>query len=114
MRRDRILHLADMIDRLSPERFNMAFFVGKDGEELPGIAIELELDCGTAGCIAGWACATYRPDRPAHGHAAAAILELDAETARELFYPPRLSTRTPYEAAAVLRSLAKTGVVAWS
>lgn len=110
---ERLCVLADTIERLPAERFDMTTFIRHRDHEDFLLAIELETDCGTAGCIAGWACAVYSPDRAVNPHRAAEVLGLSRDQANALFFPSPLQ-RTPYEAAAALRGLARTGVVAWA
>ncbi len=46
---DRLLLLADFLDKLPPERFNYAAWVGHDWKEME------DLSCGTTACALGWA-----------------------------------------------------------
>lgn len=107
VRTDRLLELADIIEAGEPREniqgWNMAAFMA--GAE-----------CGTAGCIGGWACAVYAPDefRPtaAIDIVAQRVLGLSNQQAMDLFYGvwsekcPDIKNITRHEAAAELRRLA--------
>ena len=95
-------------------------------EGLEGVRFDMTLvhgDCGTAGCIAGYAIAKYRPDIcagtfPHSGHARE-ILGLTIEQAERLFFPGLSSGEiycsdiTSAMAAATLENYALTGKVEW-
>jgi len=49
--KDRLLRLADFLDKLSPEKFAFSSWVGKTWQGLP------DLSCGTTACGLGWASA---------------------------------------------------------
>lgn len=85
-------------------------------------------ECDAPGCMAGWAavlasrrsCKTwsewYAHSLHAHG-AGREWLGLDMRLAKQLFKPrpaPKGRRVTPWEAASVLRNLAKTGEVDWN
>jgi hypothetical protein len=59
MDKERLTAFAEWIRRLPSERFSMAAFVGGEGIDLEsdpaGAAEILAHNCGTTGCIAGWA-----------------------------------------------------------
>ena len=117
MNRERILELADHIEKLehyphpllpnkSPDYFSMDTW---------------QFDCGAPACLAGHACHLWggRPGNIAD-HARDA-LDLDRSTAAELFAPAPgyreysdfYLSITPAMAATVLRNLALTGEVVW-
>lgn len=119
MNKERILHLAALIEKL-PHRnakldgFSMATYV------------KVANGCKTPSCIAGWAVHEFDPlpwtvaaktttlsEWPAKGRK---FLGLTKARAAELFYPEGLYWRdiTPAQAAACLRNLAETGKVDWA
>ncbi len=78
--------------------------------------------CGTAGCIAGWACQRFGGDVDRVSEidvCATELLGLDTETASKLFtpydvgLPVEYDKVTPKTAARVLERLADTGEVKW-
>jgi hypothetical protein len=113
MNTERILHIADMIEKLEPRQFDMSDYV-------------TENECGTVACIAGWTYLTYGdPAGEGDPHELAAIhLGLDEDRADDLFLPNPLTSGlpscvtyaqiTPAHAAQTLRKLAATGEVDWS
>ena len=95
-------------------------------EGLEGVRFDMTLvhdDCRTAGCIAGYAIAKYRPDiwaGPfAHSGHAQEILGLTSKQVEGLFFPDELpggidlDKITPAMAAATLERFARTGKVEW-
>ena len=86
MNKERILEVADTIARF-PENYNQ--------EDWGSYQHFLELiesddddeDCGTPGCVAGWACAVYNSKVPYgdQGYEAAKLLDLTSNEARDLF-----------------------------
>ncbi len=119
---ERIIALRHRIADLPQSRFNMAIYGGRDGEDdVSMLAIELDLDCGTAGCIAGWACALWAPDKPTSPLLAQRLLGLTDAQADALFHArgrdlqeyPFLSDVPPYVAIRTLDRLATTGDVSW-
>lgn len=116
MDKERILHLADVIEKGSDQLgFNMAFY------EYLTSNPDLDMSghkCGTVACIAGWAVHTFPPDdRYATAWTAARDqLGLTTFQADQLFEPSvdaAYEKATPEIAAKVLRHLAETGEVEW-
>lgn len=108
MNTERILHIADLIEKLEPQQFDMN---------------EWANSCGTVACIAGWTYLTYADEviPGSAGTVAAEILGLDEEVANSLFVPTdedgldaMYEDITPAHAAQTLRKLAETGEVDWS
>lgn len=62
MNHDRMLALADLIERVPPDRFNMMMFF--DGPENCSSRWHYMHagECGTSCCIGGWACVLALPD----------------------------------------------------
>jgi hypothetical protein len=93
--------------------FNMAWWYGRGYNDQTGH------NCGTTACIAGWAVLELGGDidRVSERVFATRAFDLDWEEAEELFTPvdpwPRNHIEAPH-AVAVLRHLAKTGVVDWT
>jgi hypothetical protein len=115
MRKDRILALADLIEK-QPH-------TSRDGA--PGFCMEAYVhSCGTPSCIAGWASwLSFRKPKTLSGgetdlfDRAKSYLRLDSATAYRLFLPPGYfdpHLYTPAQSAATLRRLAETGEVNWS
>jgi hypothetical protein len=109
---ERILHIADLIEKLEPQQFDMNEYI-------------TENECGTVACIAGWTYLTYgEASNIGDPHESAAIhLALDTPSGQSLFIPtsndglPRSTNYaniTPAHAAQTLRKLAETGKVDWS
>jgi hypothetical protein len=110
MNTERILHIADLIEKLEPQQFDMSDYV-------------TENECGTVACIAGWTYLTYgdlggsgNPHESAENH-----FGLDEDRADSLFTPrskdglnASYDDITPAHAAQTLRKLAATGEVDWS
>jgi hypothetical protein len=75
------------------------------------------VDCGTVGCIAGWANTLYGNGAPGQWQERGReLLGLTYDQADELFFArdiKRKSLLSPHRAAKVLRRLAKTGQVNW-
>lgn len=129
MNKRRIRDLAKLLDLLadpdsSPKLgFNISMFAAN------GIGDDSGHQCGTTACIAGWAVAAFGPEdkkplvlKPVKDSQentdaicceAERLLGLDGDTACRLFMGGIHETRTPSDAAKVLRHLAKTGEVIW-
>lgn len=85
-----------------------------------------EFDCGTIGCIAGWAAwhwdMAVKKDQDRfmiNDRSVGRVMGLSQDQTTQLFLPPSLhgigyKNVTPYMAGKVLRHLADTGVVDWS
>ena len=125
----RLLALADAIEgHVLPELgFNMEVYYSTAYRNLPDRSGH---ECGTIACIAGWACKLYGSLGEGYFATAAYHLDLDYETANELFIPPGPAhwdeenhswqefpvntwKATPAQAARVIRHLAATGKVDW-
>lgn len=119
MNSEKILQLAAHIEQLDPSRFDMDLFgYSEDGRRLEK-AGELIHNCGTCGCIAGWANALFAPDEePDNELMAGEVLGLNSYDYSRLFFPRDLNVPwdviTPAQAAAVLRNLVETGRVEWT
>src|SRR5687767_2281501 len=101
MNHERMLKIADVIEE-NPDHFNMAYFAalqslkddegwfdGRIGPHDTRLLIGANLhECGTTACIAGWAvwlwAADVNPQRTIDDEAAE-LLDLDMDTADELF-----------------------------
>ena len=100
---EKILELANFIEALPPEQFDMAHF-----------------ECGTARCIAGWALHLDGQDVLAplstgsSSTRARDLLGIDGDRASDLFFSGIDYHPTTKEAARVLRHLAITGEVDWT
>lgn len=121
MNKEKILAVADAIERhaIDDLGFNMTTYLADDSlyEDTSGH------NCGTVGCIAGWANALEygvkgmlefaHPDFFLKG---AMILDLDQRTATLLFTPSplRFDNIKATEAVRVMRRLVETGEVDWS
>ena len=105
MNRERVLELADWIEKLPPEDFDMTTW--RHG-------------CQSPACIAGHAFALFEPKLFANTigseySRAKSALGLNRRRAADLFTPDGLMDRTTnIQAARVLRHLAETGVVDWT
>lgn len=56
MNKERMLQLADFIETVPEESFNMdCFFSGGSVRDLPPLPGQMPHDCGTAACVAGYA-----------------------------------------------------------
>jgi hypothetical protein len=117
MNTKRLLELAEFIEPLKPvdDVQLVSGFSDLDGEHFNMAAWWRVRECGTCGCIAGWAVKLFGdPNERVIDHApvAAKLLGLDQITAEELFYAkfrPQgmpLDRVTPAMAAAELRRLA--------
>lgn len=119
----RMLDLADRIERgenptLNKQKlgFNMADYIS---EEYDGYTDMTGHMCDTTACIAGWAAAQTGDFCNVRdvGTIAREYLGLDENQANALFFGHPINTLmldvTPAQAAAVLRRLARTGVVQW-
>jgi hypothetical protein len=104
--RARLEYLRDFLLRLPRKRFDMHAINAADPD-----------DCGSAGCIAGWAMGLFRLERGPLIFSAGPPLGLDMHEAARLFFPDDsgpYSAVTPADAAAVLTHLLNTGKVDWS
>jgi hypothetical protein len=75
------------------------------------------VDCGSVGCIAGWARDIYGSGKGEALKEGQQLLGLTSDQADALFFAhgiARKSLISPHRAAKVLRRLAKTGEVDWS
>lgn len=112
MNRPRLQILADHLRSLPDERFDMANWFSKEGENdtlralaSPGAFVH---ECGTAACVAGWAVALFSP-RGANwcDDTARDELDLSARQAAALFEPHNFEdgryTRT--DAIAAIQSM---------
>ena len=117
MNTPRLNHLADFLDALPPERFDMNTFFGRGLHyHEPAGALLTDHECGTTACIAGWAIVKWAPDHPHDGACftlAKDLLDLTERQADNLFYPYVASPVSNSRAAQALRNLAETGEVAW-
>lgn len=102
MNKERLELLADHLEKLPREKFDMQEW------------------CGTACCIAGHAVAlahiaVVHPESSQTAYAAQEWLGLDDKVGLELFVPTEapLSEITKNQAASVIRHLIKTGKVEW-
>lgn len=114
MNKERLLHLAEVIERAPHERGKWA----ESGYFAPLTAFTMELwHCGSVGCIGGWACKLFNDGNVVGTEEVAPLLGLSFETANTLFYPPNrldYSSITPAQAATVIRHLVETGEVDWT
>lgn len=53
--RDRLAALADLLETVPDDRFDMSWFHSRLGNGSPEGVAELRDECGTAGCALGWA-----------------------------------------------------------
>lgn len=121
MRTDRILELADFLEGLAANRFDMCVVISGIARHRSTLSVAEHLECGSRACIAGWAVERFAPGTPVGTtqvmDRAAQLLELDAQTWRELFLPSVnrfvVEDFTTLQAADVLRNLAETGRVEW-
>jgi hypothetical protein len=119
MKTERILALADHIEKVGDEHFNMSAFSNRGGAPTA---------CGSTACVAGWvihiglqAGEITRATLDSAGDKARGWLGIDEDQASALFYPEGYSDNRdawgkPYTAAragAVLRHLAETDEVDW-
>ena len=117
--------LADFIEQVPADNFDMSNWLSKQDEDHDRIfkPVQEEFACGTVACIAGWTVAgsalfagkqfssSYVPQL------ARELLGLTEDEARKLFVPNWSKYNwyqiTNNDAAIVLRSFAKTGIVDW-
>ena len=141
MNKQRIRHLANVLERAHPSNFRMDMWLtNRMDVNVSSTRLMLdrmgkypareESDCRTVACVAGWAVLLY--GRPEHvplrvNHLqrwAADLLGLDLQTADELFMPSsgndiRAAVHVPLreltvsQAVETLRGLAETGEVHW-
>ena len=116
MNKERLLLLAEHLEKPeTAEHFDLSYyFYRASPHEDVGTSIHL---CGTTACVAGHAIALfspeYKPTPQSAFWAAVRVLDLEEETACNLF----LNWDDNYsaaEAARVVRHLAETGEVRWS
>lgn len=127
MNKERITQLADHLDTLTEDEFDMGQFERgrRYDHDLSDFA------CYTPSCIAGYAAHMFAPDRKdEQGHirscslVAKEVLDLDGAHSRQLFLPSpedfsvarydeHVYGATPQQAAQVLRILRDTGEVSW-
>jgi hypothetical protein len=124
--RARLIRLRDFLAGLPAERFSMNTLGDVDGAWNPDLQAQALHGCGTAACIAGWACALYAPAVTLFeaDDVAGFVLGLEHSLARELFYPwdsqsieidwAEASLITPDQAVRVLDWLIATGQVDWA
>lgn len=114
---ERILQLADFIEKLSPERFDISLWIKAPDRFLTNQ--QLIHDCGTCACIGGWAQMLFNDpyeDSISHSQHAFELLGLTELQADKLFCPPNYSEPSLYPQDRVvrtLRRLAKTGEILW-
>jgi hypothetical protein len=110
MNAERVLQLADFIE---VARDNLSFDMRTFGRDTA---------CGTACCIAGFACVAFEEAAASNltwmsgvSSTARDLLGLDPDQATELFLPTceEWYDCTPATAASLLRDLAATGIVDW-
>lgn len=118
---ERLTELRDTIAKLDSQRFNMNYWAVHMKADSRPMARSQELvhDCGTCGCIGGWAEAMYAEEGKITGHVepAAKLLGLDDETGYALFYPDNIEdydSISQSEAVQTIDKLINTGVVDWS
>lgn len=114
LQRERILQVADEIEKLPPRNFDMHSWA----DEVDG--------CGTVCCIGGHIALHKLSDATATDEAVADWLGIEVELAERLFLPGDVYNvltldemraawaATPAQGAAVLRHLADTGEVDWT
>lgn len=124
--------LQDFIERMAAvpsDHFDMSRRAGYvpgyvPGSDTMGACGEVLSRCGTAGCLAGWFCAFFRPETPVAEacEVAGAMLGLTGPQRLELFWAtnrdhelyPRLQDVPLSLAVEALKSLATTGEVRWN
>jgi deoxyribodipyrimidine photolyase-like uncharacterized protein len=120
---EKILKLADFLETVPDERFNMNYFFRGTDHDYRYI-IENGGSCGTAACVAGWASIRFKEEAlslltPTLGLETAVkqILDLTWGEVDRLFYGGEarryLWTLTRKQAISVLRHFARTGTVDW-
>lgn len=115
-----ITTLANVIENLPPERFNMRSWASSQNGPTP-TRHEVVHSCGTVACIGGWAESLAKPDEVMASVAEPGFrlaynwLGITREQAEELFMPDHKPWGhiTQAEAVATLRRLAETGEVKW-
>ena len=112
MNNERIRAVRDKIASIPAEKFTMREYCTHQER----LAWDLEHDCDTAGCIAGWTCAMFAPDQLPSGWLAKRLLQLTQAEAVKLFTPDHkaLSKITRDEAVATLTIFEQSGVVEWA
>jgi hypothetical protein len=127
MNTQNITLLANLIEALPPERFNMRFWATQVGNEAAMVtAADLIHDCGTCACIGGWAQALATPPGervdvrlgltgdPTNAAAKWLGIDDDQHLIEQLFMPDLdWASITQAQAVATLRRLAETGEVQW-
>ncbi len=123
---ERLTLLRDTIDNLSPTKFNMNYWC------TGGNISQLKHDCGTAGCIGGWAEVLFFPiellakDTWRHNtYDVGEELGLDSDQTNALFFPDdvdfgedpdsvtSIDQLTQAQAVETLTRLIDTGMVDW-
>lgn len=120
MNKERVLRVADAIERaeFAPEfGFNMSYVELQRSGPLSFIPDQTGHNCGSVGCIAGWAM-RLSGEEIKYSHSfdeAREWLMLQSITAEQLFVPPGTCWHNITTAQAVwtLRHLAETGEVVW-
>jgi hypothetical protein len=125
---ENINRLIEVIGAINPKRFDMSNFakrIGTDGFWDNGNVkpTALATDCGTCGCIAGWAVAALKPnarikvgDTTTIAATAAKALGIDDTDAEALFEPYDVASWgsiSRRQAIRVLEHLRDTGEVDW-
>lgn len=92
MNRYAFLELADRIEL--EDRFDLGFYATRTDRVKRATTTDLTTDCGTVGCVAGWACALAgrshaSVDEREIWEDASSWLGIDLESARRLFYADR-------------------------
>jgi hypothetical protein len=120
LNKENIRKLRGVIAGLPDKRFDMSVWVGRrlsNGQlfSIFGRSDELIHDCGTAGCIGGWAEALMR-EAKSRRRSARSWLGLTEAQEGSLFMPPGWNGDgfARSQAVAVLDHLLKTGKVDWS
>jgi hypothetical protein len=113
MNLDRILQLADFIEKMPEHAFDMRQIDPLIPETLINAAPILKAQhCRSPGCVSGWCAVLF-------GGGVHHALNVNAQVSRDLVMPPdwldraRSRQYTREEAAWTLRNLAKTGKVVW-
>lgn len=111
MDKERMLQLADVIEKHDLDMdFNMNIEY-------------IKRDCGTVGCILGWAAALYTgsPHKNANIHNFVEIMDISIDNAQALCYFSDLEDRedlcwgsvTSHQAAQVIRTFVEKGYIDW-
>lgn len=114
---ERILQLADFIEKLPPERFDITLWIY--APRCLASYEELIQDCGTCACIGGWTQILFNAPYEStleYSHSAFELLGLTEPEAERLFCPPDFHDSSLYPQDRVvrtLRRLAETGEILW-